>query len=172
MDGLEQVQVRFFTKQKQYAVTDAPTLVPVSLKRYGLSEIVNHLLGTSDAPTPFEFFIQGNVLRTSLGDYLKQAGLSTEHVLELEYAATVRPPTQLGSIPHDDWIGAVDMQQGAIVSGCYDGVVRVFNHSAELQRTLSDHEGPVTTVVMTPASRLFSGSHDQTIIEWDVSMCW
>jgi ribosome biogenesis protein YTM1 len=44
---LQQVQVRFVTQQEKYVVTDAPTLVPVNLKRYGLSEIVNHLLGTA-----------------------------------------------------------------------------------------------------------------------------
>lgn len=39
-----QVQVRFITKQAKYAVTDTPINVPVSLRRYALSEIVNHLL--------------------------------------------------------------------------------------------------------------------------------
>jgi ribosome biogenesis protein YTM1 len=40
-----QVQVRFVTKQTEYAVTDTPMIVPAKLKRYGLSEIINHLLG-------------------------------------------------------------------------------------------------------------------------------
>ena len=39
-----QVQVRFVTKQAKYAVTDTPINVPLSLRRYALSEIVNHLL--------------------------------------------------------------------------------------------------------------------------------
>ncbi|CAO3599388.1 unnamed protein product [Absidia cylindrospora] len=41
----EQVQVRFVTKQQQYAVKDAAILVPANFKRYGLSEIINNLLG-------------------------------------------------------------------------------------------------------------------------------
>lgn len=40
-----QLQVRFITRQKKYVVTDAPILVPARLKRVGLSEIINHLLG-------------------------------------------------------------------------------------------------------------------------------
>jgi hypothetical protein len=40
-----QIQVRFTTKQTKYAVTDTPIAVPISLRRYALSEIVNHLLG-------------------------------------------------------------------------------------------------------------------------------
>lgn len=41
-----QVQVRFHTRQKKHAVTDTPILVPSRLRRYGLSEIINHLLAT------------------------------------------------------------------------------------------------------------------------------
>lgn len=40
----EQVQVRFFTRQPKYAVSDAPILVPATFKRQGLSEIINNLL--------------------------------------------------------------------------------------------------------------------------------
>lgn len=40
-----QIQVRFTTKQTKYAVTDTPIAVPITLRRYALSEIVNHLLG-------------------------------------------------------------------------------------------------------------------------------
>ena len=43
---LPQIQVRFTTKQRQYIVTDSAILVPTNLRRYGLSEIINHLLAT------------------------------------------------------------------------------------------------------------------------------
>jgi ribosome biogenesis protein YTM1 len=42
---MEQIAVTFFTRQSKYAVTDAPVMVPVTLGRFGLSEIVNHLRG-------------------------------------------------------------------------------------------------------------------------------
>jgi hypothetical protein len=42
---LEQVQVRFTTQQQQYAITESAIFVPADFKRYGLSGIVNHLLG-------------------------------------------------------------------------------------------------------------------------------
>ncbi|RKP27489.1 WD40-repeat-containing domain protein [Syncephalis pseudoplumigaleata] len=142
----QQVQVRFIAEQEQYVVTDAPTLVPVHLKRYGLSEIVNHLLGTADAPVPFAFFIQGRHLRGSLADYLQEQGLSTEHVIELHYTPTAKPPRELSTLSHDDWVAAVDMTKTHFLSGAYDGVVRVFNHSNELVRQLTGHEGPVTAV--------------------------
>jgi hypothetical protein len=42
---LEQVQVRFTTQQQKYAITESAIFVPANFKRYGLSGIVNHLLG-------------------------------------------------------------------------------------------------------------------------------
>jgi hypothetical protein len=41
----EQVQVRFTTQQPEYAVSDAAILLPSNIKKEGLSEIVNNLLG-------------------------------------------------------------------------------------------------------------------------------
>ena len=35
------------TSQAAYRVPDTPIAVPVQLRRYGLSEIVNHLLGST-----------------------------------------------------------------------------------------------------------------------------
>lgn len=92
----EQVQVRFVTKQQRYAVRDAAILVPANFKRYGLSEIINNLLGLGkfitrlvcrlppshpscliDKPIPFEFLIDGEILRSSIADYLTAQQLST-----------------------------------------------------------------------------------------------
>jgi hypothetical protein len=41
----EQVQVRFTTQQPEYAVNDSAILLPSNIKKEGLSEIVNSLLG-------------------------------------------------------------------------------------------------------------------------------
>ncbi|KAI9592032.1 WD40-repeat-containing domain protein [Syncephalis fuscata] len=168
--ALQQIQVRFVAQQEKYAVTDAPTLVPVNLKRYGLSEIVNHLLGTTDSPIPFAFFIQGKHLQSSLADYIQEHGLSTEHIVELQYTTTAKPPRELGTIPHDDWIAAIEVTKTHFLSGAYDGVVRIFNQSAEVIDQLTGHEGPVTAVHTVQHTNdntmIYSGSHDQTILGW------
>ena len=41
-----QVQVKFFTRQAELIprLPDIPIMVPTQLKRYGLSEVVHHLL--------------------------------------------------------------------------------------------------------------------------------
>jgi len=50
-DGADEktIQVRFKTKETEYAVTEKPFAVPERLTRLGLSQVINHLLdrGTS-----------------------------------------------------------------------------------------------------------------------------
>jgi len=98
-------QVRFVTAQERYRVPDAPIAVPVTLRRYGLSEIINHLLGfgtearlrpgaahlllvltplqkaasvpPTEKPVPFEFFINGQILRTTLQAFFEANNTST-----------------------------------------------------------------------------------------------
>lgn len=60
--GGSQVQVRFHTRQQRYAVTDTPILVPARLRRYGLSEIVNHLLASGTRRNLFSLLDKGLVL--------------------------------------------------------------------------------------------------------------
>jgi hypothetical protein len=69
-EELQEIQVQFITKLQDAIVPDTPFSVPVRLTRYGLSGVVNHLLG-QDPPRPFDFFIDGKFLRTSLAQYLQ-----------------------------------------------------------------------------------------------------
>ena len=55
--------------------------VPGNLSRFGLSEIVNHLLNAEKADDakkhiPFDFLINGEFLRTSLYKFLKRRSIS------------------------------------------------------------------------------------------------
>lgn len=45
-EGTGQIKITLTTRDESVAVPDVPLLVPLSLKRYGLSEVVNHLLAT------------------------------------------------------------------------------------------------------------------------------
>ncbi|ORX81810.1 WD40 repeat-like protein [Basidiobolus meristosporus CBS 931.73] len=173
MEEGPQIQVRFTTRQTQYAVTDTPIVVPTRLKRYGLSEIINHLLGL-EKPKPFDFLIDGEFLRTSLNEYLVEKGLSTENLITIEYVESMLPPTPLSGYKHDDWIGAIDKEQeGFFLTGCYDNKVRVWNKSGDCVETFVGHEGPIKSVKWMKSQdgglRLLSGSHDQTVIAWEYS---
>ncbi len=46
MEEEKQILVKFVTKlPDELKVSEAPVAVPTTLKRYGLSQIINHLLG-------------------------------------------------------------------------------------------------------------------------------
>ncbi|CAG8525155.1 39128_t:CDS:2 [Gigaspora margarita] len=131
-----QIQVRFVTQQKEFAVTDSAILVPTKLRRYGLSEIINHLLG-----------FDNQFLRTSLEEYLQTKELSTENILIIEYVESMLPPTSLSTFQHDDWISAVKgYNKSLFLTGSYDNHVRIFNTSGECLQTLLGHIAPIKSV--------------------------
>ncbi|KAI9142601.1 WD40-repeat-containing domain protein [Paraphysoderma sedebokerense] len=174
--GNPQVQVKFFTKQSQYVVTDTPILVPANLRRYGLSEIINHLLG-NEKPTPFDFLIEGKLLRSSLFDYLNQSGLSTENVMQIEYIPSSLPPQGLPTYQTDDWISSVKVipESSLFLVGCYDGVVKVFNQSGDVAMNIDAFSVPVKAVDYmyqqeSNTVTVFSGGLGQTVIAHQIDV--
>ncbi|KAJ2666476.1 ribosome biogenesis protein ytm1 [Coemansia sp. RSA 1199] len=168
-----QVQIRLVAKQKKYEVPDAPLVVPQQLQRYGLSEIVNHLLGL-EAPVPFDFLVDGQFLRESIASYLKEHSLSAENVLTLEYVESMLPPTEIASYSHDDWISSIAVASSdRFVVGSFDGIVRVWNAQSECVSEMRGHESAVKCVAaasLDPVKKskveILSGSQDRTAIAW------
>ncbi|CCG81667.1 Ribosome biogenesis protein ytm1 [Taphrina deformans PYCC 5710] len=163
--GSGSVQVRFTTKETSLEIESRPLLVPTSLKRYGLSEIVNHLLET-EAPIPFSFLIEGELLGTSVEEYLTRRGLSSETTLEVEYIRSILPPSFLASYPHDDWISGIALTTDArIVTGSYDSVLRVWDRSQNCTGTGAGHSSAVKAIALHDR-QLVSASMDRTLRLW------
>lgn len=162
-----QVKLRFFTREEDETlhVNDAPIYAPVSLKRYGLSEIVNHLLELPKS-MPFDFLIDGELLRTSLQDYLIKKGLSSETFLNVEYTRAVLPPSYLSSFDNEDWVSSLDVGSNYIYSGSYDGIVRTCNLSGKVEKQYSGHSGPIRAVHYISSTRLVSAGNDRTLRLW------
>ncbi|CAO3650879.1 unnamed protein product [Cunninghamella blakesleeana] len=168
----EQIQIRLTTKQEQYAVNNAPIMVPVSFKRYGLSELVNNLLGR-EKPIPFEFLIEGEILRSTIANYLLSHRLSTENLITIEYMESMLPPTSLTSYQHDDWISSVQTLDSLFLTGSYDNMVRLWNTSGECTHTLIGHAEVVKSVVFGSSTdstiSVFSGGLDHTVVAWEIN---
>ncbi|KAJ3191221.1 WD repeat-containing protein 12, partial [Dinochytrium kinnereticum] len=131
-----------------YSVTDTPILIPVNLRRFGLSEIINHLLGSTENPVPFDFIINGKFLRTTLETYIEEHSFSSEAILEIEYVESTLPPKPSDALNHDDWISDIAGPKSCshIATASYDGKARIWNMSGTCVATISEHEGPVKCI--------------------------
>ncbi|KAL6779056.1 hypothetical protein ACKKBF_B18955 [Auxenochlorella protothecoides x Auxenochlorella symbiontica] len=119
-----QLTCKFVTKlPKELRVPEAALTVPANLTRYGLSQIINHLLDLEMAK-PFDFLINHELLRGTLQEHLSARGASAEVVTEIEYIPLQLPPSPGPRTPHDDWIGALVGGAQGLISASYDGAVR------------------------------------------------
>lgn len=164
------VQVRFSSKDPSLQIEDRPIVVPTDLRRYGLSEIINHLLETPQ-PVPFSFLINGELLGTTVAEHLLKKGLSSEAILEVEYVRSILPPSFLASYPHDDWTSAVRYAGGRILTGSYDAMVRVWDQSQNCLATAEGHTLPVKHLAVgggesDDARTVVSASMDRTLRLW------
>ena len=167
------------------------TVAP-DLRRYALSTLVNTLL-QSEKPIPFEFLINGTFLRTSLDEYLTANGISAETTLAVEYVRAIIPPLYLASFEHDDWVSAVDVlsetspaaiwtasaaarnpAQERLLSGSYDGLLRIWNMSSEVLATSAPagsggHTSSIKAARFISPSHVASAGLDRTIRLWKYS---
>jgi len=143
------------------------------------------MLGTK---IPFDFLINGTFLRTTLDEYLASNGLSSETTLTLQYVRSLIPPLYEASFEHDDWISCVDVLSGSsgagtlggvqaaegqerILSGSYDGLLRVWNKSGQAIATSASasgggHTSSIKAARFISPTRIASAGLDRTIRIW------
>jgi len=106
-------------------VAETAFALPASLTRFGLSEVVNHLLSLP-RPVPFDFLVQGAFVRGSLSKVLQGLAIGQERTVEVEYVTMLPKPDPSPGVPHDDWVAGVDARAGGAAASCsYDGAVRL-----------------------------------------------
>src|SRR5699024_8124957 len=157
------------------------------LRRYALSTLVNNLL-SNDKPIPFEFLINGTFLRTSIDEYLTANGISSETTIEIEYVRALIPPLHIVSFEHDDWVSSMDVLsatsvptswasatipqgQERILSGSYDGLLRVWNMSSQIVATSPSvteggHSASIKAAKFVSPSQIVSAGMDRTLRLW------
>ncbi|PGH15851.1 ribosome biogenesis protein YTM1 [Polytolypa hystricis UAMH7299] len=192
-ESQRQVRLRLTTRDAEISLPEntGPILVPTGLRRYALSTLVNNLL-TSEKPIPFEFLINGTYLRTSIDEYLTANGISAETTLDVEYVRALIPPLHVASFLHDDWVSSVDVLsstspaanwasgaqvnagQERILSGSYDGLLRIWNMSSEtiaVSPSAADggHTAAVKSVKMLSPHQIVSSGLDRTVRLWKYS---
>ncbi|KAI5995723.1 WD40 repeat-like protein [Pisolithus marmoratus] len=137
-----------FTTKTRYVLPSQKFMIPVEWKRYQLSQLINKALSLTD-PIPFDFLIHGEILRTSLAEWMVEKGVGEEETLEIEYFESVLPPQRLSALPHEDWVSSVSCSISQhFLTASYDGHVRLFDHSQNCIRDISAHLAPVTSVAV------------------------
>lgn len=136
------------------------------------------------SPIPFQFLINGVFLRTTLEEYLTANGLSAETTVNLQYVRSLIPPLYEASFEHDDWVSCVDVLsttspansgllagQERVLSGSYDGLLRVWNKSGQTIATSAPasaggHTQGIKAAKFMSSSRIVSAGMDRTIRVW------
>ena len=163
-----------------------PQTVPADATRYGLSQIVNHLLELEKV-VPFEFLVNDEMLCASLGSHVSSRAISTEGVLAIEYFPAALPPTPRDDLVHDDWIscataigpssmpkrGMPSPSSGTegwvVASGCYDGLVKFWNGSGEVVRQFVAHEYAIKSCAAIGGIQYLTTADDGSVHVWDVA---
>ncbi|KAJ7974318.1 Ribosome biogenesis protein WDR12-like [Quillaja saponaria] len=172
----KRVQVRFVTKlQAPLKVPTTSIAVPSNLTRFGLSTIVNNLIESKNPDweaEPFDFLIDGELVRMSLEQFLLAKGITAEKILEIEYIKAVAPRKEEDPSPHNDWVSAIDgSSPGYILTGSYDNLGRVWKGSGVCTHILDGHSDAVTSVsIISPEGAgsvtVATGSKDRTLRLW------
>ncbi|KAL7303911.1 hypothetical protein TKK_0004029 [Trichogramma kaykai] len=174
-----QVQIRFVTKQQQYAVPNFPLSVPSESPVTELNALVNELLKESNDQNKtieFDFLVNSEFLRTTLKEHIAEKEISCENVIDIEYIEKHPPPEPQDCLLHDDWVSAVAMQDKWILSGCYDNTLHIWTakgaHHLNIPVYHTAAIKSVAWISMDNESATFvSASQDQTAViwKWDIS---
>mmetsp|Transcript_19865 Transcript_19865/g.28558 ORF Transcript_19865/g.28558 Transcript_19865/m.28558 type:complete len:449 (+) Transcript_19865:63-1409(+) len=173
-DTGERIRIRFVTKYEDYRVADAAVAVPSKLGRYGLSEVVNHLLD-NPTPVPFDFIINNTLVRTSLRKFVQQNRISTEEVLVVDYIPVTSFSGEAKSSECPAWVGALQLASPvSVFAGCYNGQLRVLCSSTlEEKVSVQAHELPIRSLACwsDSSARVLAAtaSKDMSVRCWEVS---
>lgn len=175
----ERVRVRFFTKYDDFRVTDNPFAIPSKLGRYGLSDVINHLLELP-TPQPFDFLVNDQLLRVPLNKFIATNRISTEDVVTIEYLPALSLSTEESpSTEVPSWIGSLDTSfMPFACAGCYDGQVQIIDTtSMQMCGKIAAHQHPIRDLVgwtdaessSGPNRVLATASKDHSLKCWTLS---
>lgn len=111
--GARLIPVNLFTRS-DYAIPGSTYMIPANWRRFQLSELINKSLGhggdSGVAPVPFDFVVEGEVLRGSLDAWVAaNLGNDEESAINIEYMQSVLPPSDAGRWEQEDWVSGLSV---------------------------------------------------------------
>ncbi|KAF6026587.1 WDR12 [Bugula neritina] len=176
-DGLTQAhaQVKLFTKLKRYAAAKSTFSLPgetgcAELSKILISSLQSHDLLDDASDPEFDFLINGELLRTTIAQFMESKEISTEEVVGVEFILKQPSPSPEQSILHNDWVSCVQGNSKYILSGSYDHTVKIHTYEGTELLTLPAHSAPVTCLSWISSGdntySFVTGSHDQLLHVW------
>ncbi|GLH12260.1 Ribosome biogenesis protein WDR12 homolog [Gryllus bimaculatus] len=159
--AVAQLEIRFITKQQQYAVPDTPFSVAAHISCIELNSLLNELLKESRLDgkwqsVEFDFLVLNEFLRVPLLEHLEERSIPSEGTIDVEYVERHPAPEPQDCLLHDDWVSAVQVKDKWILTGCYDNTLHLWS-------TKGKHS--LTIPVMAKLQHF--ASHDQTAMLWE-----
>lgn len=168
-----QIRARFTTSYAQYSVPETAIAIPSKLGRYGMSEVINHLLEL-DPAIPFDFMINNTLVRTSLRKFITSHRIDTEKVINIDFMPVTSLSGEPETVECPAWIGALECSKSSdqIFAGCYDGQLRAVDiGSYAITGAVAAHDAPIRSIstwsdVNSGNLLVATGSKDQTVKIW------
>lgn len=125
---------------------------------------------------PFDFLLDGQLLRGSLAKAIAARGLTGETTITLEYIELLAPPEPRNQSLHPDWVSSVIVCSAAdaaapLLSGCYDGSLYLWDSTGAQAAVLApsgDEASPVKAVAWLGA-RPVGVCKDGTVSVWSTA---
>ncbi|WVQ97892.1 ribosome biogenesis protein YTM1 [Kwoniella sp. CBS 9459] len=132
----KQLPINLFTRSQSDAIPSSTYFIPSEWRRFQLSELINKVLQNNDEhgkkPVPFEFLINGEVLRGSLENWVKKnRGGDEESQIDVEYVRSTMPPEEAGRVEVEDWVSGLSLERnGFILLSSYLSHLQILPKSA------------------------------------------
>uniref|UniRef100_A0A0K0EKJ9 Cir_N domain-containing protein n=1 Tax=Strongyloides stercoralis TaxID=6248 RepID=A0A0K0EKJ9_STRER len=123
------IAVSFFSGDPILIIPDDVFNIPTSSDVKKLNLLVQTAIDNNDID--FNFIVDSVLITSTIDNYLTECGKTIEGCLKIECIGKQNPPRPDKDIPHNDWVGAVKVTNNYIISGTFDGVVNVFDHSGK-----------------------------------------
>lgn len=124
-DISQEITVSFSTKlPSKFELPSDPIVIPTSMDTVSLSKMVCSMLENMERK--FTFLIDDSILRGSIQSFIDSRNISTEEILNIEYFFGVEKDDDENIHEHKDWISCILVKSGKILSGSYDGNIRIY----------------------------------------------
>uniref|UniRef100_A0AAR2LL77 NLE domain-containing protein n=1 Tax=Pygocentrus nattereri TaxID=42514 RepID=A0AAR2LL77_PYGNA len=156
---MSQLQARFFTENKKYAIDDVPFSIPAASEVADLSNVINKLLEARIADhkhVEFDFLVRGQFLRSSLASHMDTENISTTaRIWSLEGKAVMTMAGHTDVVKDVAWVKR-DGLSSLLLTASLDQTVLLWEWNSEQNKVKArhccrGHAGSVDTIVVDPS---------------------